>query len=144
MRIRSRSERPATCTDQCGARGSRETTTSALKLLFGDAMEMTRAVDEAEHRLQGIVSKTPLQPSSRLSERYEAKILIKREDMQAVRSFKIRGGYNKIASLPPEKRKPPIVCSRSGNHTPGAAFARAHTWIWGTSVQPWGTPPLKD
>src|SRR2546423_15199503 len=89
-------------------------------------MEMTRAVDEAEHRLQGIVSKTPLQPSSRLSERYEANILIKREDMQAVRSFKIRRPYNKNAPLPPEDRKRPIVCASARNHAQGVAFAFAH------------------
>src|SRR2546429_7553396 len=143
MRIRSRSERPATCTDQCGARGSRETTTSALKLLFGDAMEMTRAVDEAEHRLQGIVSKTPLQPSSRLSERYEANILIKREDMQAVRSFNMRGAYNKIASLPPEDPKRPTVCGSAGHHAQGVAFACAHLGIGGTIVMPRITPTQK-
>src|SRR5256884_5467591 len=143
MRIRSRSERPAACTDQYGARGSRETTTSALKLLFGDAMEMTRAIEEAEQRLQGIVSKTPLQASSRLSERYEANILIKREDMQAVRSFKIRGAYNKIASLPPEDRKPPIASASAGNHAQGVAFACAHLGIGGTIVMPRITPTQK-
>src|SRR5256885_15555042 len=99
-------------------------------------MEMTRAVDEAEHRLQGIVSKTPLQPSSRLSERYGAKILIKREDMQAVRSFKIRGAYNKIASLSAEDRKRPIVCASAGNHAQGVAFACAHLGIGGTGFMP--------
>src|SRR5438128_1907686 len=106
-------------------------------------MEMTRAVDEAEHRLQGIVSKTPLQSSSRLSERYEANILIKREDMQAVQSFKIRGAYNKIASLPPEDRKRPIVCASAGNHAQGVAFACAHLGIGGTIVMPRITPTQK-
>ena len=106
-------------------------------------MEMTRAIEEAEHRLQGIVSKTPLQPSSRLSERYEANILIKREDMQAVRSFKIRGAYNKIASLPPEDRKRPIVCASAGNHAQGVAFACAHLGIGGTIVMPRITPTQK-
>src|SRR5256885_16481788 len=106
-------------------------------------MEMTRAVDEAEHRLQGIVSKTPLQPSSRLSERYEANILIKREDMQAVRSFKNRGAYNKIAPLPPEDRKRPIGCASAGNHPQGVAFACAHPGIRGTSRLPRVTPAPK-
>src|SRR2546428_13340879 len=124
--MRWRSERQATCTDQSGARGSRETTTSALKLLFGDAMEMTRAVDEAEQRLQGIVSKTPLQPSTRLSERYEANILIKREDMQAVRSFQIRGAFNKIASLPPEGPQRPILCRTPREHPPAVSTSVAH------------------
>src|SRR2546427_9750283 len=89
-------------------------------------MEMVRAVEEAEQRLEGIASTTPLQPSMRLSEQYGATILIKREDMQAGRSFKIRGAYNKIASLSPEDRKRPIVCASAGNHAPGAASACAH------------------
>src|SRR2546423_14623369 len=107
-------------------------------------MEITRAVDEAEHRLQGIVSKTPLHPSSRLSERYEANILIKREDMQAVRSFKIRGAYNKIASLPPEDRKRPIVCASAGNHAQGVAFACAHLGIGGPVLNARVPPAQKD
>src|SRR2546426_4405407 len=107
-------------------------------------MEMTRAVDEAEQRLHGIVSKTPLEPSSRLSERYEANILIKREDMQAVRSFKIRGAYNKIASLPPEDRTRPIVCASAGNHAHGVAFACAHLGVGGTIGMPPVTPTPKN
>src|SRR5438445_5939066 len=71
-------------------------------------MEMVRAIDEAEQRLEGIASTTPLQPSIRLSEQYGATILIKREDMQAVRSFKIRGAYNKIASLSPTIASAPL------------------------------------
>src|SRR5438093_12409405 len=106
-------------------------------------MEMTRAVEEAEHRLQGIVSKTPLQPSSRLSERYEANILIKRGDMQAVRSFKIRGAYNKIASLPPEDRKPPSLCASAGNHAQAAAFACPHLRIAGSLGMPRIPPTQK-
>src|SRR5256885_16794286 len=104
-------------------------------------MEITRAVDEAEHRLQGIVSKTPLQRSSRLSERYEANILIKREDMQAVRSFKIRGAYNKNASLPPEDRKPPIVCASARNHAQGGPVPRAPLGNGGPIAMPRITPP---
>src|SRR5207302_7857891 len=106
-------------------------------------MEMTRAIEEAEQRLQGIVSKTPLQPSARLSERYEANVLIKREDMQTVRSFKIRGAYNKIASLSADDRKRPIVCASAGNHAQGVAFACAHLGIGGTIVMPRITPTQK-
>ncbi len=95
-------------------------------------MEMVRAIEEAEQRLEGIASTTPLQPSIRLSEQYGATILIKREDMQAVRSFKIRGAYNKIASLSPEDRKRPVVCASAGNHAQGVAFACAHLGIGGT------------
>src|SRR6267143_1651230 len=106
-------------------------------------MEITRAVEEAERRLQGIVSTTPLQPSPRLSDQYGANILIKREDMQAVRSFKIRGAYNKIASLSPEDRRRPIVCASAGNHAQGVAFACAHLRIKGTIFMPRITPTQK-
>src|SRR5256886_13118804 len=112
-------------------------------VISGDGVEMTRAVEEAEKRLQGIVSKTLLQPSTRLSERYEANILIKREDMQAVRSFKIRGAYNKIASLPPEDRKRPIVCASAGHPAQGVAVACAPLGIGGTVALPRATPTRK-
>src|SRR3989440_10553014 len=106
-------------------------------------MEMVRAIDEAEQRLQGIASTTPLQPSMRLSDQYGANVLIKREDMQAVRSFKIRGAYNKIASLSPEDRRRPIVCASAGNHAQGVAFACAHLRIKGTIFMPRITPTQK-
>jgi threonine dehydratase len=106
-------------------------------------MEMTRAVEEAELRLQGIVSTTPLQSTARLSELYGANILIKREDMQAVRSFKIRGAYNKIASLSTEDRRRPVVCASAGNHAQGVAFACARLRIKGTIFMPRITPTQK-
>src|SRR2546430_15255957 len=99
-------------------------------------MEMVRAIDEAEQRLQGIASTTPLQPSMRLSEQYGATILIKREDMQAVRAFKIRGAYNKIASLSPEDRKRPIARARARNHSQGVGLAWSHLRIGRTAFQP--------
>lgn len=106
-------------------------------------MEMVRAIEEAEQRLHGIAIPTPLQPSARLSEEYGATILIKREDMQAVRSFKIRGAYNKIASLSAEDRKRPIVCASAGNHAQGVAFACAHLGIGATIFMPRITPTQK-
>ncbi len=106
-------------------------------------MEMARAIEAAEQRLHGIAFTTPLQPSNRLSEQYGATILIKREDMQAVRSFKIRGAYNKIASLSVEDRKRPIVCASAGNHAQGVAFACAHLGIGATIFMPRITPTQK-
>jgi threonine dehydratase len=108
-----------------------------------DLPEMTRAVEAAETRLKGIASATPLQPSPRLSEKYGATVLIKREDMQAVRSFKIRGAYNRIASLSAEDRKRPIVCASAGNHAQGVAFACAQLGIGGTIFMPRITPTQK-
>ncbi len=106
-------------------------------------MDMTRAVDDAEQRLRGVVSATPLQSSARLSELYGANILIKREDMQAVRSFKIRGAYNKIASLSGEQRGREVVCASAGNHAQGVAFACARLGIRGTIFMPRITPTQK-
>ena len=110
---------------------------------YSDSMDLTRAVEQAEQRLQGIATTTPLQPSARLSRKYGATVLIKREDMQAVRSFKIRGAYNKIASLSAEDRKRPIVCASAGNHAQGVAFACAHLGIGGTIFMPRITPTQK-
>ena len=104
---------------------------------------MTRAIEDAERRLHGVVATTPLEASARLSEIYEANILIKREDMQGVRSFKIRGAYNKIASLSAEERTRPVVCASAGNHAQGVASACARLKIRGTIFMPRITPTQK-
>ena len=103
-------------------------------------MELTGAVEAAEERLRGIVANTPLQSLKRLSQAYGANILVKREDLQEVRSFKIRGAYNKIASLSAEERQRPIVCASAGNHAQGVAWACAHLSIRGTIFMPRITP----
>jgi len=77
------------------------------------------AVDEvirASHRLRNVALKTPLQRSHRLSERYGANVYLKREDLQAVRSYKIRGAYNKMAKLSSEQKERGVVCASAGNH----------------------------
>ena len=106
-------------------------------------MAMTRAVDEAEARLRGIVASTPLQSLKRLSQTFGADILVKREDLQEVRSFKIRGAYNKISALSAEERRRPIVCASAGNHAQGVAWACAHLAIRGTIFMPRITPVQK-
>jgi threonine dehydratase len=106
-------------------------------------LEMTLAIEEAERRLKGIVSPTPLQRSKRLSEAFGANVLIKREDMQGVRSFKIRGAYNKISALSAEERRLPIVCASAGNHAQGVAFACARLGIHGAVFMPRITPIQK-
>lgn len=60
---------------------------------------LIKKIEEAAENLEGIVKRTPLDFCSRLSKKYLAKIYLKREDLQEVRSFKIRGAYNKISSL---------------------------------------------
>jgi threonine dehydratase len=105
--------------------------------------ELTSAVEAAAARLKGIVTASPLQRSKRLSEAYGANVLIKREDLQEVRSFKIRGAYNKISCLTVEERRRPIVCASAGNHAQGVAFACAHLGIRGTIFMPRITPVQK-
>jgi threonine dehydratase len=106
-------------------------------------LTLVRAVEEAERRLKGIVSTTPLQSSKRLSETFSANVLIKREDLQEVRSFKIRGAYNKIGALSSEDRKRPVVCASAGNHAQGVAFACARLGISATIFMPRITPIQK-
>lgn len=103
----------------------------------------TEMIEEAAKRLEGVVNNTPLQLSKRLSEKFHAKIYIKREDLQEVRSFKIRGAYNKMASLTPEERKRGVVCASAGNHAQGVAYSCALLKIKGTIFMPVATPNQK-
>jgi len=108
-----------------------------------DSTEIASAVDGAAERIKGVVAVTPLQRSKRLSETFQAEVLIKREDMQDVRSFKIRGAFNKIRSLSSGERGRPVVCASAGNHAQGVAFACAHLGIKGTVFMPRITPLQK-
>ena len=100
-------------------------------------------VREATERLRPIVIRTPLERSERLSHRYGAEIYLKREDLQVVRSYKLRGAYNRIAVLTPEERSRGIVCASAGNHAQGVAFACARLNISGTIFMPANTPRQK-
>ncbi|MCB0641259.1 MAG: threonine ammonia-lyase IlvA [Phaeodactylibacter sp.] len=98
---------------------------------------------KAKTRLKAVASSTPLQYSPRLSERYQCKVYLKREDLQVVRSYKIRGAYNKIAQLPKHAREAGIVCASAGNHAQGVAYACATLGINGTIFMPEVTPQQK-
>jgi len=80
-------------------------------------------VDAASARLEGIVHRTPLQLNVRLSAVTGAEVWLKREDLQPVRSYKLRGAYNRIAQLTDEERATGVVCASAGNHGQGVAFA---------------------
>ncbi|SFD76923.1 threonine ammonia-lyase IlvA [Spirosoma endophyticum] len=97
----------------------------------------------AAERLQGIASHTPLQENINLSDRYEANIYLKREDLQVVRSYKIRGAYNKMASLPAESLAKGVVCASAGNHAQGVAYACRKMAVRGTIFMPTTTPNQK-
>ena len=77
----------------------------------------------AAQNLYGVAIKTPLHHNRNISNRFYANILLKREDLQPVRSFKIRGAYNKMAAVPREQLANGVVCASAGNHAQGVAFA---------------------
>lgn len=100
-------------------------------------------IDTAALQLKNIAINTPLQYSERLSEFYGANIYIKREDLQRCRSFKVRGAYNRIISLPKEAGQKGIVCASAGNHAQGVAYSCASLKIKGTIFMPLTTPVQK-
>lgn len=100
-------------------------------------------IDEAAKRVKDVAMYTPLQYSKRLSKKYKANLYIKREDLQEVRSFKIRGAYNKMASLNKEQQKRGVVCASAGNHAQGVAFGCAALKIYGVIFMPVVTPNQK-
>jgi threonine dehydratase len=107
-------------------------------------MEVTCTdITEAAARLEKVISKTPLQYDKHLSELYKAHIYLKREDLQEVRSFKIRGAYNKIATLTPEEKKRGVVCASAGNHAQGVALSCSLLKIKGVIFMPTVTPNQK-
>lgn len=94
-------------------------------------------------RVYDVAVETPLQPARQLSERLGNQILLKREDLQPVYSFKIRGAYNKLAQLSPEELARGVVTASAGNHAQGLALAAKHLGVKATIVMPRTTPELK-
>lgn len=102
------------------------------------------AIKMARKSLENITNYTPLQYNSRLSETFGANIFLKREDLQPVRSYKLRGAYNKIKSLFNKgKTSEGIVCASAGNHAQGVAFSCKQLQIKGTVFMPVTTPKQK-
>lgn len=100
-------------------------------------------VMRARQRLRGVALHTPLQRNPRLSELYGAEIYLKREDLQEVRSYKIRGAYNKMSLLSKEQKERGVVCASAGNHAQGVASACAKMKVHGTIFMPAVTPMQK-
>jgi len=102
-----------------------------------------QGVLEAADRLEGLTRLTPLEKNKRLSALTGASVFLKREDLQLVRSFKIRGAYNKIASLTAKEKNTGIVCASAGNHAQGFAFSCQELKIKGEVFMPATTPQQK-
>jgi len=100
-------------------------------------------IDAAAQRIAGVVSASPLQFSDRLSQLTGALVYLKREDLQSVRSYKLRGAYNLLMQLTPEEIAAGVVCSSAGNHAQGFALACRSMGIHGRVYVPAKTPKQK-
>ena len=106
-------------------------------------MTLFDKIVKAQDNLNGVVLKTPLQFSINLSEKFQASIYLKREDLQQVRSYKIRGAYNKISHLNAQQKTNGIVCASAGNHAQGVAYSCQVLQIQGKIYMPKTTPKQK-
>ncbi|KTS20380.1 threonine dehydratase [Methylobacterium indicum] len=94
-------------------------------------------------RVYDVAIESPLDPMPRLSQRLGAQVLLKREDLQPVFSFKLRGAYNKMASLAPEALVRGVICASAGNHAQGVALAAKRLGVTAVIVMPRTTPAIK-
>jgi len=101
------------------------------------------SVEEARIHLKGVVKETPLIFNEALSEKYKANVYLKREDLQVVRSYKLRGAYNRMRVLSAAERKRGIVCASAGNHAQGVAFSCKKLNVSGIIFMPKNTPRQK-
>jgi threonine dehydratase len=97
----------------------------------------------AQQRLKKVVKRTPLILNAGLSKKYQCKVYLKREDLQVVRSYKLRGAYNMMSSLPAEQLQQGVVCASAGNHAQGFAFSCKKLNVKGVVFMPIITPKQK-
>ena len=105
--------------------------------------ELAGMVDEAAGRLRGVATETPLQYDERLSAATGCTVWLKREDLQPVRSYKLRGAYTFISRLTEDQRAAGVICASAGNHGQGVAWSCARLRIRGTVYVPSTTPRQK-
>src|SRR5688572_30362715 len=94
-------------------------------------------------RVYDVAHETPLEPATRLSRRLRNEVLLKREDLQPVFSYKLRGAYNRIAHLSAEERAKGVITASAGNHAQGVAYAARHLGLRALIVMPQTTPEIK-
>ncbi|MCG8475624.1 MAG: threonine ammonia-lyase IlvA [Cytophagales bacterium] len=100
-------------------------------------------IQEALQNISSVIQPTPLQRNHNLSEQYQCNIFLKREDLQIVRSYKIRGAFHKISSLTESQKSKGVVCASAGNHAQGVAYACNKLGISGKIYMPHTTPKQK-
>src|SRR3954463_9435397 len=94
-------------------------------------------------RVYDVATETPLEPAPALSQRLKNRLLLKREDLQPVFSFKLRGAYNKMAALPKARLAKGVVTASAGNHAQGVALAAQRLGCRAVIVMPVTTPRIK-
>ncbi len=97
----------------------------------------------AAERLKKVVVRTPLMLNHNLSKKYQCNVFLKREDLQVVRSYKLRGAYNMMSSLPAEQLQRGVVCASAGNHAQGFAYSCKKLKVKGVVFMPVITPNQK-
>ena len=105
--------------------------------------DLFHEVVEAHNRLKEVVAHTPLMRNNNLSELYDCELFLKREDLQLVRSYKLRGAYNKMSTLDEPSKKIGIVCASAGNHAQGVAYSCRLLQVKGKIFMPITTPKQK-
>ena len=99
--------------------------------------------EAAADRLKNIINRTPLSYNAHLSKKYDCTIFLKREDLQVVRSYKLRGAFNMMSTLPPLQLQKGVVCASAGNHAQGFAFSCKKLKVKGVVFMPVVTPNQK-
>jgi threonine dehydratase len=112
-------------------------------MINSSAINVDLDFDKAVERLKPVVTKTPLVFSHSLSRRYSCNVYLKREDLQVVRSYKLRGAYNMMSSLPKEQLEKGVVCASAGNHAQGFAYSCKKLGVKGVVFMPIITPQQK-
>lgn len=112
-------------------------------MINSSAINVDLDFNKAVERLKPVVTKTPLVFSHSLSRRYGCNVYLKREDLQIVRSYKLRGAYNMMSSLPKEQLEKGVVCASAGNHAQGFAYSCKKLGARGVVFMPIITPQQK-
>lgn len=110
---------------------------------MNETEDITLDFHAAAARIKGIVKQTPLEYNAGLSLRYQADVYLKREDLQVARSYKLRGAFNMISTLPDALRYKGVVCASAGNHAQGVAYSCKNLNINGVIFMPEITPKQK-
>ena len=103
----------------------------------------TLDIEAAVKRLKSVVTHTPLQFNANLSRKYECNVYFKREDLQIVRSYKLRGAYNMMSQLSKEVLAKGVVCASAGNHAQGFAYSCKKLGVCGVVFMPIPSPQQK-